>query len=693
MTMKKLSTLFLALAMMPCSSLLSQRYLTEIFDEVEVTANVTYGVNATVIMYSTLGEAIPQPLLLDIYEPSGDTETERPLVLYFHTGNFLPHPQNGGPTGTKSDSATVELCSRLARMGYVVASCDYRLGWNPIAPTQPERVYSLINAAYRGVQDSRTAARFFRKSVAVDGNPYGIDPDKFVIWGQGTGGYIAFASSTINSYNDILIPKFFHQPDGFPNPIPMVIESINGNPDGTSFGINPNDGDTLCYVNHSGYSSDFSMMVNMGGALGDSSWVTAGDIPMVSFHSPTDPFAPYNLGTVVVPVLELNVVEVSGSYGAQRIANELGLNEVFEAADNANDVYTQQANANNDGYFGLYPLNRPATQPYDSAPWEWWNPNNPNHAAGVQTNPDMNVDNDPNLDEDAELALAIAKAKSFCDTIIAYAAPRMMCALALPGNPCEPTGPENDMCVDALSISNLLGGAMDVMNNSTVYTNVDATGEAALTFATMYPCFEDVIGTAAPVLNNSVWFSFTGDGNIYAIETTDCDGDEGLEPWDDTQMAIYTGSCSNLTLVGCGEDIDLQNNVYNARVTLQTTAGTTYYVMVDGFDNNSWNPGAPVSSGNFCLGVTRKAQVSVDELTASQVFSVYPNPSNGQFVITSNDDIHRIEITNLIGEVVFTRDGLKNVKRYNVTEQFAAGVYLVNTFGSNTRSTIKMIVE
>jgi len=267
------------------------------------------------------------------------------------------------------------------------------------------------------------------------------------------------------------------------------------------------------------------------------------------------------------------------------------------------------------------------------------------------------------------------------------------------------------MCVDALSISNLLGGAMDVMNNSTVYTNVDATGEAALTFATMYPCFEDVIGTAAPVLNNSVaapvlnnsvWFSFTGDGNIYAIETTDCDGDEGLEPWDDTQMAIYTGSCAGLTLAGCGEDIDLANNVYNARVTLQTTAGTTYYVMVDGFDNNSWNPGAPVSSanpgapvssGNFCLGVTRKAQVSVEELTASQVFSVYPNPSNGQFVIESNEEFNRFEITNLLGEVVFSRDGLKNVKRYNVTEQFAAGVYLVNTFGSNTRSTIKMIVE
>ena len=42
-------------------------------------------------------------------------------------------------------------------MGYVVASIDYRTGWNPLAATQSERTYQLINAAYRGVQDARTA--------------------------------------------------------------------------------------------------------------------------------------------------------------------------------------------------------------------------------------------------------------------------------------------------------------------------------------------------------------------------------------------------------------------------------------------------------------------------------------------------------------------------------------------------------
>lgn len=435
--MKKVSTLLIVLAMLPFSSLLSQRYLTEVFDDVEVTHDVAYGMNATVIMYGSLGEAVPQPLMMDVYQPVGDTEEERPLILYFHTGNFLPFPQNGGPTGNKGDSSVVELCSRFARMGYVVASCDYRLGWNPLAEAQPERVYTLINAAYRGVQDSRTAARFFRKSADVSGNPYRIDTDKIVLWGQGTGGYIAFASATINQYSDIVIPKFMHQPEGFPNPIPMVLEAVNGNPDATSYGVNPLDNDTLCYVNHVGYDSHFTMMVNMGGALGDSSWVTANDIPMVSFHAPSDMFAPYDLGTVVVPVVGLNVVEVSGSYGAQKKAHEMGLNDVFAPIEALDDEFTQNANSHNDGYTGLYPLVRPSSLATDSAPWEWWASSNPNNAAGLATNPTMSPD----------------KAKLFCDTIVAYAAPRMMCALQLPGSPClassvnETTQPLNAISV------------------------------------------------------------------------------------------------------------------------------------------------------------------------------------------------------------------------------------------------------
>ncbi len=426
--MNRISILLLAIAIASCSGAWGQRYLSEVFTDVTVQSDVMYGINATVLAYSQLGEAIPQPLMMDVYAPSGDTETNRPLVLYFHTGNFLPTPQNGSPSGTKTDLNVVEMCSRLARMGYVVASCDYRLGWNPVATTQDERVYTLINAAYRGVQDCRTAIRYFRKTEAENNNPFGIDPTRICVWGQGTGGYISFAAATINEYADIAIPKFtqlLEIPAGSGNfvPVPMVLEQVNGDIYGTSVGINPNDGDTLCYPNHVGYSSDFNVMVNMGGACGDSSWVTSEDVPMISFHSPADPFAPYNIGTVIVPGFNLPVVEVSGSYHVQQMAAAFGLNASFAAADAAGDVYTTQANTYNNGYSGLYPLNRPAGSEADSAPWEWWTSDNPNNSNGLLTNPDMSE----------------MKGMTFLDTIQAYAAPRIMCALGLAGSPCDPS--------------------------------------------------------------------------------------------------------------------------------------------------------------------------------------------------------------------------------------------------------------
>ncbi|MDG1261208.1 MAG: alpha/beta hydrolase, partial [Flavobacteriales bacterium] len=266
--MKKIYTLTMMMLFACVSQVSAQRYLEEVFDDVTVTNEVQYGTNATVLAYAIFGEAIPENLMMDIYEPEGDTETERPLILFFHTGNFLPHPENGGTGGLRTDSAAVEICSRMARMGYVVASCDYRLGWNPLAETQEERVSTLINAAYRGVQDARTAARFFRAD-AIDGdNDYGIDESRIVVWGQGTGGYISMASATLDEYEDILLPKFITE-----DLIPMVIESINGDIFGTSYGINPFDGDTLCYVNHEGYDSDFQACVNLGGAMGDISWL------------------------------------------------------------------------------------------------------------------------------------------------------------------------------------------------------------------------------------------------------------------------------------------------------------------------------------------------------------------------------------------------------------------------------------
>ena len=402
----KLSLLFLLLGVATLSAQ-PRRYFDKVFSAVTVQTDITYSVNATVLLVPQLGQAVPQQLKMDVYSPAGDTETNRPLVVIMHTGNFLPPQVNGGCSGTIKDADNIAMARRLAQMGYVVAVADYRLGWNPIATTQTERVFTLINAAYRGVQDSRTCARFFRKAHA-NGNPYGIDPNKLILWGVGAGGYISLASATLDTISDTYVPKFLTA-NG-----PMVIEPVNGNVDGTTVGITfpgyPGFpvGDTLNYPNHVGFNSRFNLCVNLGGALGDKSWIDAGDQPMISFHNPSDPFAPCINGIVLVPPpVNLPVVDVSGSCEAQPIFNSTGLNNVFINA-NFQDPLSVKARTLNGNIEGFYPF-----LGNDSSPWSFSSGLEPYGIAG--TNCDT-----------ASIAAGV-----YLDTIMTYFAPRACAVLGL----------------------------------------------------------------------------------------------------------------------------------------------------------------------------------------------------------------------------------------------------------------------
>jgi hypothetical protein len=403
------------------------RYLEEVFDGVTYTPNQVYGLNATILYFPLFEEAVPEPLTFDLYEPAGDTAQLRPLIIYFHTGNFLPYPNNTSVNGTKRDSTVVEMARRMSRMGYVVASADYRLGWNPVAATKDERVLTLINAAYRGVQDANTAIRFFKKTVVEFGNPHRIDTSKIVLFGDGTGGYISLNTGALDAY--IKIPTAsngkFLLSDGQGNLFPMVLEGVNGDIEAKQWGINPGIpflpfpvGDTLNYPNHVEYSSDFAVSVNLGGAIGDTAWIDPGQPPVISIHTPYDPFAPYVEGLVLVPVdPPLEVVEVQGSYLVSYLANLYGNNASLTPHNETSLQYevTAVANSRNDGLEGLFPIYGTGG-PFDSAPWTFWDPaTNINSASGFQTNPDMTRE----------------KAETYMDSILAYVAPRLFSSLEL----------------------------------------------------------------------------------------------------------------------------------------------------------------------------------------------------------------------------------------------------------------------
>lgn len=471
--MKKLTlSLLLMLGYFALDQISAQtRYLEPVFarNEIQVQKNVVYGVNATILYQTVLGEAIPQQLLMDVYRPASDTETNRPLVLFFHTGSFGPFKNpdptspvqngfNGSCGGQTDDSSAVEICTRLAQMGYVAASCDYRLGWLPFSTIQEIRRYTLINAAYRGVQDASTAIRFFRRNVDIGGNSYGIDPNKIVLFGQGTGGYISLNAAMLDQYSKIPLAtngKFVWNPRTVTqNPcapdqiIPMVIEQVNGNLAGTTVGVSPITDpmngcvliklDTLCYPNWPGYPSDFNLAVNLGGALGDSSWIdNAAQNPqpaLISMQVPNDPFAPYTSAVLSVPGQDppLQVVEVQGSYVVHEQMEAAGQQDVLLAANNGYlDLQVNQLQAFANSPVGLrepramlYPFNMPPDpdnpqEPTTSAPWEW------SSFSGLPPIPGVTNGFDCNTDK--------AAAIPYIDTIMRFYAPRACFALGLQG--------------------------------------------------------------------------------------------------------------------------------------------------------------------------------------------------------------------------------------------------------------------
>ena len=283
---------------------------------------------------------------MDIYTPVGDTETNRPVVILLHTGSFLPLILNGQATGSKTDNAIVEQCMQFAKKGYVAIALGYRLGWNPTSDDENVRRRTLIQAAYRGLQDTRTATRFLRKSVAEDGNPYGISC-KIAVGGLGTGGYISLAAATLNDYEtELTLPKFMDTSmdidgDGQPDAVPYIIPEFMGDLSATSSGFLPSldiDGDgtadatdvQLCIPNHLGYSSHIDMAFNIGGALPDSSWIDQGEPAIASMHCYLDEFGPYEVGDIIVPTTNEFVVEAHGSLVIQRLSSEYGNNDAFE---------------------------------------------------------------------------------------------------------------------------------------------------------------------------------------------------------------------------------------------------------------------------------------------------------------------------------------------------------------------------
>lgn len=327
--MRNFSTLFAALALGVCGASAQTRYLDPLF-QVDVSADSSYGVNFTYLdIFLGLQGASPRldTLTFRAYTPQGDTATNRPVFIISHTGSYLPPLINGGLTGSYNDRAVIEFASKLAARGYVVVTPNNRLGWAATSQDIDVQTSTLLLASYRGAQDMHTMARYLRKTVAEDDNPYGIDSNRIAVFGLGTGGYNALNGNFVDNVEEVnRLDKLINNQTNEP----YLNPDVQGDPYGeVAAGTNN--------PNWVGYTNGFQFVAQAGGALGDSSWIDGNPIeaPVTSFHYTDDRNAPFGIENITVPTTGNTVLQQgAGGRVVVEVANAIGLNAPF---DNLND--------------------------------------------------------------------------------------------------------------------------------------------------------------------------------------------------------------------------------------------------------------------------------------------------------------------------------------------------------------------
>ena len=250
--MVRLIVFFLLVWQPICYSQCGGRYLEEIFSDVDVST----------VTYSEVNN-----LQLDIYQPVGDTENNRPLIILAHGGSFI--------AGVRTNPSMVSLGEAFAKRGYVVASISYRL------MTILDLIFSstTLNGVAKALSDGKAAIRYFRKSV-VEGNEYNIDPNQIYFGGNSAGAIIAIHAA-------------FMQEVEVEDPELIVAMENNGGFEGNSGNL--------------GFSSDVRGAISLAGGIANLDFINPSDFNslLITCHGDLDNTVVYDCGeplSGVVPI-------------------------------------------------------------------------------------------------------------------------------------------------------------------------------------------------------------------------------------------------------------------------------------------------------------------------------------------------------------------------------------------------------
>lgn len=250
----------------------------------------------TVLMDSVLyGNAdnwnnTPQELMMNIFQPEGDTATRRPLLVLAHGGSFI--------NGSRYALDVTYLCNEFAKRGYVCVSIQYRLGID-ISKFFLTPGPQFANAVWRGTLDGRAAVRYLRAHA----DSLGIDTAQIYIGGVSAGGVLGLHEAFLDVSSEVAAA----------NP-PIDTASIGGGIEGLS--------------GTPGESWRVKGVISLCGAIGDVSWMNNNrDVSIFSVHGTNDQTVPYK--TDYFTAFSTKVAKLSGSFAVDSMAKVYGMKSVL----------------------------------------------------------------------------------------------------------------------------------------------------------------------------------------------------------------------------------------------------------------------------------------------------------------------------------------------------------------------------
>ncbi len=255
------------------SKVMSQRYVSRVFDEQESVRDVTYASGETYL-------GIDRELQFDFHAPEGDTLSYRPLVITVFGGSFLVGNRRWIDMQAYADSLTA--------YGYTVASVDYRLGYNPVSGE------SLIRAAYRASQDVNAAIRYFKARYET----YGIDTNQIYLLGNSAG---SIASLTAAFLDDEERPA-----ETYADHIHPDLQCID------------------CNGDHQHLTSDVAGVISHWGGLTEMHFIDRwNQTPVCFIHGMDDSTVPYDIG----PAYNIDLLPVL--YGSEYLSARLDSLDIY----------------------------------------------------------------------------------------------------------------------------------------------------------------------------------------------------------------------------------------------------------------------------------------------------------------------------------------------------------------------------